>query len=152
LFNSLLAIIHTFGSIARGDPAPEWTGVLADKYREDQEISEYMEVPEEDEMAEKGGRMRRSGIYKGTFGPLLGLALVAVTAEVAAADAAVANYAGTEGMSNYAQDMYRDIDNNMSGYDDLDAALAALQVSGDTEGGAVIAVGVFYEAQDAYSQ
>jgi RHS repeat-associated protein len=90
----------------------------------------------------------RNKILKGTLS-VLAIGAMIVTAEHVAEAAAIDHVARND--SSYVSQMYKDLDNNDQGFADLDAALGALEVSGDTAEGALVTVGVFYDAQDVYS-
>ena len=148
-----LGIIMTCGQIAVGAPPPDWAKVMASEARQEAKIREAIEIDDPDDMGEGGGGGKGKGFkpLTGLTLSLIGLGLAAVTAETAAAESAIGHYAGVQYGSVYCEDMYTDVDRQATGYDDLDAALATLEVVGFEAGPAVVAYGVFSEAEEAYS-
>ena len=56
------------------------------------------------------------------------------------------------GISQSATQMYKNLDRGDSGFADLDAAMAALEISGGAGAAAAMAWGVFLDAAGAYSE
>jgi hypothetical protein len=80
-----------------------------------------------------------------------GLGFVVVMSLNVAADAVISHVTGTPSLSSSAEAMFRDIDNGNQSFADLDAVDAALELSGGAADAATMAVGVFFEAGDAYA-
>jgi len=85
-------------------------------------------------------------------GVMSALGLIVIEAGLIALDAAISHATGTEGISQSATQMYKNLDRGDSGFADLDAAMAALEISGGAGAAAAMAWGVFLDAAGAYSE
>jgi RHS repeat-associated protein len=87
-------------------------------------------------------------LHKGAF-LVLAFGVTIAQAEAEAELGSIFHATGVDSSSPIVQ-MYGDLDNNEQGYADLDAIDAALDATGGTDESTLLALGVFYQAQNAW--